>query len=72
MARPIRIEVEDGCYHVTARGNERKLIFRSDEDREMFLLACRQMVSQFGLVVHAYCLMPNHYHLVVSTPRGTA
>ncbi len=70
MARPIRIELEDACYHVTARGNERKLIFRSDEDREMFLLTCRQMVSQFGLLVHAYCLMPNHYHMVVSTPRG--
>lgn len=70
MARPIRLEVENGCYHVVARGNERQNIFRSDEDRILFLKTCEQMVERFGVVLHAYCLMPNHYHLAVSTPRA--
>lgn len=70
MARPIRIEIENGCYHVVARGNERQKIFRTDQDRNLFVKTCEQMVEQFGLVVHAYCLMPNHYHLVVTTPRA--
>src|SRR3989338_1838992 len=70
MARPIRVEFEGAIYHVTARGNERRRIFRSDEDREMFLGTLARMVEQFGVTLHAYCLMPNHYHLVIETPRG--
>ncbi len=70
MARPIRIEFKDASYHVMARGNERQKIFRSDEDRILFLKTCEQMVDRFGVVIHAYCLMSNHYHLVVSTPRA--
>ncbi len=57
-------------YHVMARGNERRKIFRSDQDRALFLQTLAETVSQFGLLVHVYCLMPNHYHLVVETPRG--
>ncbi len=70
MARPIRIEYEDAVYHVTARGNERRAIFRDDSDRELFLRAAGQACARFGTVVHAYCLMPNHYHLIVRTPRA--
>ncbi len=70
MARPIRVEFEGAVYHVMARGNERRAIFRSDDDRKLFLQTVGEMASQFGVVVHVYCLMPNHYHLVVETPRG--
>ncbi|MBI2980965.1 MAG: transposase [Deltaproteobacteria bacterium] len=70
MARPIRVEFKGAVYHVTARGNERRRIFRSDEDRGIFLETLRQMAEQFGIVLHVYCLMPNHYHLVIETPRG--
>jgi len=57
-------------YHVTARGNERRAIFFGDEDRKLFLASVGEMVERFGARVMAYCLMPNHYHLVVGTPRG--
>ena len=53
-----------------ARGNERRAIFRSDDDRKTFLKTVGEMAKQFGVLVHVYCLMPNHYHLVVETPRG--
>ena len=65
MARPLRIE-QAGCwYHVTARGNERRDIFRDDTDRRHFVELLGQAVSMFALRLHAYVLMPNHYHLLV-------
>ena len=70
MARPIRIEFAGAVYHVMARGNERRAIFVDDQDRQRFLETLADMVAQFGARVHAYCLMPNHYHLIVETPRG--
>ncbi len=70
MARPIRVEFTDAVYHVTARGNERKAIYRDDRDRERFLETLQQAHQQFDLVIHAFCLMPNHYHLLVQTPRA--
>jgi putative transposase len=70
MARPIRIEYAGAVYHVTARGNERKAVFRDDDDRGRFTEALAECAERFGLVVHAYCLMPNHYHLIVETPRA--
>lgn len=70
MARPIRVEFAGAVYHVMARGNERRDIFRDDHDRQRFLDTLAEVVPQFGLRVHAYCLMPNHYHLLVGTPRG--
>jgi REP element-mobilizing transposase RayT len=70
MARPVRIEFENAAYHVTARGNDRQSIFRDDADRRRFLETLGQACERFGLVVHAYCLMPNHYHLLASTPRA--
>jgi REP element-mobilizing transposase RayT len=70
MARPIRVEFEDAVYHVTARGNERKAIYRDDHDRQRFLDTLEETVERFALVIHAYCLMPNHYHLLAQTPRA--
>jgi REP element-mobilizing transposase RayT len=57
-------------YHVTARGNERKAIYRDDADRQRFLETLGQAVERFRVIVHAYCLMPNHYHLLLQTPRA--
>ena len=70
MARPIRVEYAGAVYHVTARGNERKAIYRDDADRLRFLETVEEAVARFGVVVHAYCLMPNHYHLLLQTPRA--
>jgi REP element-mobilizing transposase RayT len=53
-----------------ARGNERRAIYRDDEDRHRFLETMGEMAERFAVLVHSYCLMPNHYHLIVETPRG--
>src|SRR5262245_19805113 len=65
MARPLRIEKVGGWYHVTARGNERKPIFRNDADRRHFLEAVAEMVGRFRLRLHCFVLMENHYHLLL-------
>jgi putative transposase len=70
MARPIRVEYEDAVYHVMARGNEQKAIYYDDIDRQVFVNTLAMGCEQFGLIVHAYCLMPNHYHLAVQTPQA--
>ena len=70
MARPIRVEYPHAVYHVTARGNECKAIYRDDRDRRRHLETIEQVAERFGVVIHAYCLMPNHYHLLLQTPRA--
>ncbi|MBS1218502.1 MAG: uncharacterized protein H6R21_1635 [Proteobacteria bacterium] len=70
MARPLRMEFPGAVYHVTSRGNARRKIFFSDADRELFLDTLSQVVSRYGWICHAYCLMANHYHLLIETPRG--
>ena len=65
MARPLRIEIAGNWYHVTARGNERKSIFRDDRDRQHCLELIGEMVSRFRVRLHCYVLMDNHYHLVL-------
>lgn len=70
MARPIRVEYPGASYHVMARGNERKLIYRNDHDYELFLKTLIQMVRQHGILLQAFCLMPNHYHLALTTPKA--
>lgn len=70
MARPLRIEYSGALYHVTSRGDRREPIFEDDEDRLMFLRALAEVVERFNWLCHAYCLMTNHYHLVVETPDG--
>jgi putative transposase len=69
VTRPLRICVPGGVYHVIARGNERAPIYRDDADRFRFLRTLARVVDRFGWLCHAYCLMGNHYHLVVETPR---
>jgi len=70
MARPLRIEYPGAFYHITARGNERKDIFRDDRDRERFLGYLETAVVRYKALIHVYCLMNNHYHLLISTPAG--
>ena len=65
MARPLRIEHVGGWYHITARGNERRAIFRDDRDRFHFLGLLGEMVERFAVRLHAYVLMDNHYHLIL-------
>jgi REP element-mobilizing transposase RayT len=65
MSRPLRIERAGGWYHLTARGNERRPIFRDGGDRAHFCELLGQMVGQFRVGLHAFVLMDNHYHLIV-------
>ncbi len=69
MPRQHRIQVAGGIYHVTARGNRRQAIFCDDTDYARFLELLNLVVSRYGWRCHAYCLMPNHVHLVVETPE---
>ncbi len=70
MSRPLRIEYPGAVYHVTSRGDARRAIFYDDIDRVLFLDVLASIVSRFHWLCHAYCLMNNHYHLVVETPEG--
>ncbi len=70
MSRPVRIEFPDALYHVTARGDRREAIFDDDQDRRTFLSTLEQVVNRFNWVCHAWCLMDNHYHLLIQTPDG--
>lgn len=70
MARPLRIEFPGAFYHVTARGDRREAIYEDDKDRLAFLDILGTVVADCNWVCHAYCLMPNHYHLVIETPDG--
>lgn len=70
MARPLRIEYPGAVYHVTSRGNARADIFEDDSDRRLFLSILGQVVKRFNWICHAYCLMTNHYHLLIETPDG--
>jgi putative transposase len=63
MARPLRIEFAGALYHVTARGDRQEDIYLTDTDRIVFLEILGQVVERFNWLVHAYCLMDNHYHL---------
>jgi putative transposase len=70
MSRPLRLEFAGALYHVTARGNERRDIFLGniDDDRAAFLDVLTATAGRFNWICHAYCLMTNHYHLLVETP----
>ena len=70
MARPLRLEFAGAIYHLTSRGNDRQKIFFTDADRELFLNTLSGVVSRYGWICHAYCLMANHYHLLVETPKA--
>jgi putative transposase len=72
MARPLRVDVEGGWYHVTARGIERRTIFGDVRDHEHFLELLPAMGERYGVEIHAYVLMGNHYHLLIRTPHANA
>ncbi len=70
MARPLRLEYEGALYHVTARGNARQPIYRDEVDRKRFLQLLGEEIDQQRWRCFAYCLMNNHYHLLLETPEG--
>lgn len=71
MARPLRIEFAGALYHVTSRGDGREDIFLEEGDRTRFLEVLSEVCHRFNWAVHAYCLMGNHYHLVIETRDDT-
>ena len=68
MARPIRLEYAGAIYHVTSRGDRLEDIYDSGADRECFIKTLGDVCKRFNWVCHAYCLMSNHYHLLIETP----
>jgi REP element-mobilizing transposase RayT len=70
MARPLRIDLEGGWYHVINRGLERRRIFEAKADFDRFIRVLGELPARFGVLVHVYALMPNHYHLLVQTPEA--
>jgi putative transposase len=70
MSRPLRIEFAGALYHVTSRGDGREDIFLEDGDREVFLDVIAEVNDRFNWTLHGYCLMGNHYHLLLETPDG--
>ena len=70
MARPLRVEYPGAFYHVMNRGNAGEKLFRSKKDREKFLSYLKKTVERFSVKIHTYCLMPNHFHLLLETPEA--
>ena len=70
MARPLRIEFPGALYHITSRGDRQEAIYEDDEDRRAYLEILGDVVERFGWLCYAYCLMGNHYHLVIETLEG--
>ena len=71
MTRPLRLEFSGALYHVTARGNARQRIYLDEEDRHLYLDLLGKEITQQGWLCYAYCLMDNHYHLLIETPEPT-
>src|SRR5262245_61974138 len=70
MARKLRVEYPGAIYHVLSRGDRRESIFEDNSDRQRFVETLARGCEKTGWQVHAYCLMPNHFHLVIETPRA--
>lgn len=70
MSRPLRLEFPGAIYHLTARGNRRATIYADDNDRLVWLAILGEAAERFNFVIHAYCIMPNHFHLLVRTVDG--
>ena len=70
MARPLRLEFCGALYHVTSRGDGQEAIYHDDADRNLCLEVLKGTIRRFNWRVHAWCLMGNHYHLLVETPDG--
>jgi putative transposase len=69
LPRPLRQQVEGGIYHLVTRGVRKLPIFTDDRDRERFLWLLDVTAERYGWQIHAYCLMTNHFHLLVTTPK---
>jgi len=69
MARPLRLVLSNGLYHVISRGNAGGDIYLDSHDRSSFVRTLDLVVDRFGWLCHAYCLMSNHYHLLIETPK---
>lgn len=67
MARPLRIEYPGALYHITSRGNSRRNIYKDNQDRDIFFNVLAQIVNRYRFICYAYCLMDNHYHLLIET-----
>ncbi|OPL10077.1 MAG: addiction module toxin RelE [Firmicutes bacterium ML8_F2] len=70
MARPLRIEYPGALYHIIARGNAGNNIYQDDQDRKTFLNVLAEVVKKCNWYCHAYCLMDNHYHILIETPEA--
>lgn len=70
MPRPLRFEFRDAWYHIVNKGIGHHKIFRTDQHRQMFLNLLADACDLYGIRIHAYCLLDNHYHLLIHTPRG--
>src|SRR6266436_2370002 len=70
MARSLRVEFEGALYHICARGNKRERIFGGEKDYLLFVQLLRESAERFGVEVHAYVLLPNHFHLLARTRRA--
>ena len=70
MPRPLRIEYEHAFHHVMNRGRHKRAIFLEDKDFEAFQLILAEVTKEYNAVIHAYCLMTNHYHLLIETPKA--
>lgn len=70
MTRPLRIEYPGAVYHITSRGNEKKAVYKDDQDCKNFLNTLQHVNHRYNWLCHAYCLMGNHYHLLIETPDG--
>jgi len=70
MTRPLRVEYPGAWYHVLNRGRRKEKIFQNERDYKTFLEILEQICRLYGFEIHAYILMPNHYHLLIRTPRG--
>lgn len=67
MARPLRVEYADACYHIINRGNRREVVFTDGNDCDLFLLKLIEFSELYDIVIYTYCLMPNHFHLYLRT-----
>ena len=70
MARPLRINFENAVYHIIARGNRKEKVFYSDKDKLIFQKKMNQTFLKYSFICYAYCLMDNHYHLFLKTPKA--
>lgn len=70
MARSLRIEYPGALYHITSRGDGQENIFLSDDDRALFIILLSELCARCNWICYAFCLMSNHYHLLIETPQG--